>query len=107
MARRRSVLSGRLRGGFLASSLPNHTSSSGSVSEDSDADFIRQSSSSQESESCDSASVMRMLRSIHDRLGTLEEKHTRLTDAFKELNGIVRKQEKDSFSIKGSSFEVR
>ena len=49
---------------------------------------------------------MRMLRSIRDKLGALEERHMKLTDAFKELNCIVRKQEKDSFTIKGSAFEV-
>ena len=39
--RRPSLLSGRLRGGFLASSLPGHSSSSSdSVSEDGDAHLI-------------------------------------------------------------------
>lgn len=108
--RRPSLLSGRLRGGFLASSLPSYSSSSsGGVSEDSDphlSDYIHQSSSLQEAEGIDNASVMTMLKSIHDKLGALEEKHMKLTDAFKELNGIVRKQEKDSFTIKGSSLEV-
>ena len=88
--------------------MPRHSSSSsGSVSEDGEArssDFILNSSSSQEPD--DSDSVVRMLKSIHDRLGTLEEKHTKLTDAFKELYAAVKKQEKEIFTIKGSSFEV-
>ena len=52
MAGRRSssLLSGRLRGGFLASSIPGHSSgSSGSVSDDCDphlSDYIHQSASS-------------------------------------------------------------
>lgn len=82
--RRLSPLSGQLQGGFLASSLPSYISSwSGGVSKDSDPDYIHQSWSWRETKGIDNASVMTLLKSIHDKLGTLEEKHIRLTDALR------------------------
>ena len=107
---RPSLLSGRLQGGFVATSLPSHSSgSSGSISDKSDPrfnDYIPQSSLTPEADGVDNASLKRMLKPIHDKISALEERHMRLTVAFKELNSIVIKQERDSFTIKSSPFEV-
>ena len=120
---RLGILSGRLRGGFLASPLPGNSSTSTSnASDDSDSVFgdlqTHTSTSSQDvsftsTEDTSLQSIMRVLRSIHattsrleQKLVTVEEKQMKLSDSFKELNSIVRKQEKDNFSIKGSSLEV-
>ena len=120
------LLSGRLRGGFLATSLPRNTSSSLSrsgSSDDSESSLTRRdpnvidcqsSASSQEQNADDSPlSVAAMLRSLHDstrrierKLVTVEEKQTKLSDSLKELNALMKKQEKNIFSIKGSQYEV-
>lgn len=47
-----------------------------------------------------------IVRRIDGRLKSLEEKTTVLASSMKELNDFIRKQQKDSFVIKGSQYEV-
>ena len=44
--------------------------------------------------------------SIERRVLSIEEKQAKLSDTLKELHILMKKHIKDSFAIKGSSFEV-
>ena len=47
-----------------------------------------------------------MIKRIDGHVKSLEDKTTQVATAVKELNDLLRKQQKDSFSIKGSRYEV-
>ena len=126
-----SLRSTRLRGGFLASALPGNPGlSSGATG----AGLSTQSGPSQlpTAEMSTSRSVspqdsftletdhvaalnsiMRLCKfmqeksiSIERRVLSIEEKQAKLSDTLKELHVLMKKHIKDSFAIKGSSFEV-
>ena len=47
-----------------------------------------------------------MIKMIDGHLKSLEDKTTQVATAVKDMNDLLRKQQKDSFSIKGSGYEV-
>ena len=47
-----------------------------------------------------------MMKSVDERVRSLETKTVKLTAAIKELNDIMKKHCKNSFAIKGSPYEV-
>ena len=58
-------------------------------------------------------SILRMCRALREqtkrleqRLGNLEKLQTKSVEAMKQLSELMKKQERASFSIKHSSFEV-
>ena len=46
------------------------------------------------------------MKTIDGRLKSLEERTTKLATSVKELNDLMKKHCKDSFTIKGTKFEV-
>ena len=113
------LLSGRLRGGLVASSLPC-TGSSCNGRQDSGASSsgstIITASGSVEDPTYSgdfNGGIMTMLRSINNtttslerRLCAIEEQQSKLSESMIEMKAIIRKQDKESFCIKGSSLEV-
>ena len=113
------LLSGRLRGGLVASSLPGAGSSCNGhqdSSASSSGSTIITASGSVEDPTYSGdfngglSSIMTMLRSINNtttslerRLCAIEEQQSKLSESMK---AIIRKQDKESFYIKGSSLEV-
>ena len=116
------LLSGRLRGGLVASSLPGAGSSCNGrqdSSASSSGSTIISASGSVEDPTYSGdfngglSSIMTMLRSINNtttslerRLCAIEEQQSKLSESMIEMKAIIRKQDKESFCIKGSSLEV-
>lgn len=50
--------------------------------------------------------VKDMIRSVECRVKGLEDKTIKLTSVIRELNDLMKKHCKNSFTIRGSSFEV-
>ena len=117
--------SARLRGGFLASPLPRGrplsptprppsqpltTSGPGLLTNSSGTSTPLVDTTS---EMAAINSIVRLCESIHEqgksfdhRLLSIEQRQTTLSDALKELHTMMKKQMKESFAIKGSSFEA-
>jgi hypothetical protein len=50
--------------------------------------------------------TMGLVRALDTRLGRVEEDNKKLTSVVKELNDYVKKSYKESFTVKGSQYEV-
>lgn len=125
------MLSGRLRGGFLASTLPrcsNNVNSSTSsersttpppsTSDSDDMGSIMTLSaelgSNDPSVRLAPTAILDILKTIKAttsrldrRFHTLEQQQIKLADSIRELQSLMKNQEKDNFSIKGSTYEVK
>ena len=99
-------LQGRLRGGFGATPLPG--TSSNTPARPQAQREISPSPSMSESESFTNhnGSILNMLISIQASNARLETQQKKLENAFQELKSLLQKQEKGSFSTKGTPFEV-
>ena len=95
-------LQGRLRGGFGATLLPG-TSSNTPARPQAQREI---STSESESFTNHNDSILNMLISIQASNARLETQQKKLENAFQELKSLLQKQEKESFSIKGTPFEV-
>lgn len=107
------MLSGRLRGGFLASSLPAAASASDGSTSSSNTSVRDPQLPLQDDLDNSQESVARMVRFIQDTAGRLERRlvnvedgQVKLADSLKELHEMMKKQEREKFSIKGSPLEV-
>lgn len=118
------VLSGRLSGGFTASSLPRsrqisfsplpaatgpHSPASPSLSAGDEGSV-----GSEEINTQQLTSVSVTLRAVHEaikrldhRLSSVEQKQMKIVDSIKELTLLIQNNERTNFSIKGSTWEVR
>ena len=125
------MLSGRLRGGFVASTLPrfrgnnsistntpppstSDSTDAGTVVTQSAAQDPSDSGSGDQSVSVTSTTVMATLRAIKDtttrleqRFRVIEQQQSKLADSMRELQSLMKNQERDNFTIKGSAYEVR
>lgn len=122
------MLSGRLRGGFLASTLPSFRSSSSSSSTQppstSDSDetgtiltqsaYQDLSTSNDQSVGLTPTMILDTLRAIkatttrlERRFQAIEQQQIKLADSMQELQSLMKNQEKDNFNIKGSTYEVK
>ena len=117
------MLSGRLRGGFLASTLPSFRSSSSSstqppsTSDSDDTGTILTLSADQDLNASNDQSVgltptmildtLRAIKATTTRLErrfqAIEQQQIKLADSMQELQSLMKNQEKDNFSIKGST----
>ena len=52
-------------------------------------------------------SILSKMNGFDGRLRAIEDKQLKLSDAIKELNDMVKKLSKESFTIKGTPCEVR
>lgn len=105
----------RLRGGFRASMLP--VSGRTRLSPPRDQSLRDEATDSEESGTSSggsaSGSLLIICRSISEQLGKIsrrivvvEQEQKQISRAVKELSGLIKKQEKASFSIKDSPLEV-
>ena len=122
-------LSGRLSGGYTASSIPRSRQSnfsplqlSGATGPHSPAspslsagDAVSEGSvGTEEINAQQLTSIANTLRAVHEaikkldlRLSSVEQKQTKIVDSIKELTSLIKNNERTNFSIKGSTWEVR
>ena len=128
---RLGVLSGRLRGGFTASSLPGSrpncssplleqaaTSPLGTASSSpswggGESHHEGSSFSEDSTASNASAQLFTTLRAVHEtikkvdrRISSVEQQQLKLATSVKELTTLIKNNERSSFTIKGSTWEV-
>lgn len=117
------MLSWRLRGGFLASTLRSSSSSSStqppSTSDSDDTGTILTLSADQDLSASNDQSVgltptmilgtLRAIKAIttqlERRFNAIEQQQIKLADLMQELQSLMKNQEKDNFNIKGSTYE--
>lgn len=51
--------------------------------------------------------ILNKMNGFDHRLKEMEDKQLKLSDAIKELHGMMKKMSKESFAIKGTPYEVR
>ena len=124
------LLSGRLRGGFTASSIPRATPrlpESRSGTPPSIADVLQDRSQAEgsvgpvdvtatnsndvcvhlASMSATLRAVQEAVKKLDHRVATVEQGQQRLTASFTELSTLLKSRERETFSIKGSTWEVK
>ena len=124
------LLSGRLRGGFTASSIPRATSripESRSGTPPSIADVVQDRSQAEgsvgpvditatnsndvcvylASMSATLRAVQEAVKKLDHRIVAVEQGQQRLTASVTELSTLLKSRERETFSIKGSTWEVK